>query len=240
MPQMHDFSFLAILVRLFTAAAAGGIVGYGRSKRNRAAGLRTYMLISMAAALTMLLGCYEFEMLQTHWADVVSVIGMKFDGSRYASQVIPGVGFLDAGTIMSSVHQQVSGLTTAIGLFACAGMGLAAGAGMYFFVVVLFLVLIINMDHLYYIELKLKRRMRNFTVYVEFNHIEDLSKVTDLIRSRNAAIFEIDLEHTKRTEDDWPGAVISVKLPQDNTSHTDMMTSIAELPCVHLIKELVS
>lgn len=240
MPQMHDFTFMAVIVRLLTAAAAGGIVGYGRSKRNRAAGLRTYMLISMAAALTMLLGCYEFEMLQTHWADVVKEIGMKYDGSRYASQVITGVGFLAAGTIMSSEHQQVSGLTTAIGLFACAGMGLAAGAGMYFFVVVLFIGLIINMDYLYPYERKFKRRMRNFTVYVEFNAIEDLCSVTDLIRSRNAVIFEVDIENMKRTEDAWPGAILSVKLPQDNTSHTDMMTSIAELPCVHLIKELVS
>lgn len=94
MPQIHSIELTAIVLRLLTAAAAGGIIGYGRSKRNRAAGLRTYMLISMASALTMLMGSYDYEMLMTGWSDAVAAVGMKYDGARYASSVISGMVFL--------------------------------------------------------------------------------------------------------------------------------------------------
>ncbi|MBQ9047003.1 MAG: MgtC/SapB family protein [Solobacterium sp.] len=239
MPQIHSIELTAVVLRLLTAAAAGGIIGYGRSKRNRAAGLRTYMLISMASALTMLMGSYDYEMLMTGWSDAVAAVGMKYDGARYASSVISGIGFLAAGTIIASEHQRIDGLTTAIGLFASTTMGLAAGAGLYPLVALILAALYFGIDTLYPVEKRFKRAARNFTVYVEFNAIEDLSTVTEHFRERNATVFEVDIEHSKHSGDTWPGAVIAVRLPQENASHTDMMTSIAELPCVRLVKELM-
>ena len=120
---LAEFSILSVILRLALAMAAGGVLGYGRSRKNRAAGFRTYMLTSTGAALASLLGCFEYVMLKNGWNDVVSRVGMKYDGSRYAAAVIGGVGFIAAGTILSTAHQQVSGLSTAIGLFAAAGIG---------------------------------------------------------------------------------------------------------------------
>ena len=240
MELFHEFNILSVFVRLVLAMTSGGILGYGRSKKNRAAGLRTYMLISMAACLTVLLGCYDFEMLKTGWAEIAAELGMKFDASRYASQVITGIGFLGAGTILSAEHQQVSGLTTAIGLFASAITGLAAGMGLYTTVLVVLLLLIFSIEVMYPVEKRLKRRMRQFTVYVEYENPRNLAEIIDFVKEKNATIFDVDIERTKKEDEHWPGAIIVLRLAKESTSHSEMMTSIAELSCVHAVKELVS
>ena len=126
---LRSFSFISILIRLLLAMTAGAVIGFGRTRRQRPAGLRTYMLTAIGACLAMLLVIYEYTMLTGPWSPAVESVGMKFDASRYAAQVISGIGFLGAGTIVAAAHQQVSGLSTATGLFAIACIGLAAGAG---------------------------------------------------------------------------------------------------------------
>ena len=127
---LHEFNLVSILVRLLLAMACGGVIGYGRSRKKQNAGLRTYMLTAIGACMSVLLTLYEYEMMTGQWAPIVAEVGMKFDASRYSAQVISGIGFLAAGTILSSGHQQVTGLTTAAGLFTSVCMGMAAGACM--------------------------------------------------------------------------------------------------------------
>ena len=110
---LHEFNIVSILVRLLLAMACGGVIGYGRSRKKQNAGLRTYMLTAIGACMSVLLTLYEYEMMTSQWAPIVAEVGMKFDASRYSAQVISGIGFLAAGTILSSGHQQVTGLTTA-------------------------------------------------------------------------------------------------------------------------------
>lgn len=128
---LRQFSFTSALIRLALAMACGGAVGYGRSKKARAAGLRTYMLISIGAAMAVLLTLYQYRMLTGPWADVVDEVGLKFDVARMASQVITGIGFLGAGIIIKVAHQQVKGLTTAAGLWTTGIIGLSIGCGYY-------------------------------------------------------------------------------------------------------------
>ena len=94
---LRQFSFPVAMLRLLLAAACGGAVGYGRSKKDRPAGLRTYMLISIGAAIAVLLALYEYAMLTGPWSAVAKEVGMKFDASRLGAQVITGIGFLGAG-----------------------------------------------------------------------------------------------------------------------------------------------
>ena len=115
---LRQFTFGSLVLRLLLALASGGVIGYGRSKKNCAAGLRTYMLISLGAALSITITLYEYQMLHSAWAETVAVVGEKFDASRLAAQAVTGIGFLGAGTILKVAHQQVKGLTTATGLFA--------------------------------------------------------------------------------------------------------------------------
>ena len=198
--SLKEFNFFSAVVRLILAMACGSVVGFGRSKKKQNAGLRTYVLTSIGAAMSVLLACYEYKMMTGQWAAAVAEIGMKFDASRYSAQVISGIGFLAAGTILSSGHQQVTGLTTAAGLFTSACMGMAAGAGMYDCVIIVLVILIVVLD----------------------------------------VCYPIDIERTKREGSKYPAAVIVLQMGRENASHSGMLSTIAGLPCVHTIHELIA
>ena len=101
---LRQFSFGSLVLRLLLALVSGGVIGYGRSRKNCAAGLRTYMLISLGAALAISVTLYEYQMLHGAWADIVAAVGDKFDATRLASQAVTGIGFLGAGTILKIAH----------------------------------------------------------------------------------------------------------------------------------------
>ena len=238
--HLRDFTFTTVILRLLLAFLSGTVIGYGRARKQRAAGLRTFILTSIGAALTTLLATYEYQMLCGPWADVVKEVGLKFDGSRYSAQVISGIGFLAAGTIISIGHQQVSGLSTAAGLFASVCMGIAAGAGFYECVIVVLVILIIVLDVMWPLEPAFKRRLRNITVFVEFNALENLNEISDIVRSRGATIYDIEIERPKRDRDKYPCAILILKMSREKPSHSGMLSSIAELDCVRTIHELIS
>ena len=237
---LRQFNFPSVFLRLVIAMGGSGVIGYGRARKKRAAGFRTYMLISIGAALTILLASYEYEMLTGPWAPAVEIVGMKFDSSRYASQVVSGIGFLGAGTILATTHKQVSGLSTATGLFASACMGMAAGAGFYECVLVTVFMVVLALDFMYPVESAFKRRIRNITLYVEFDSIENVSEIIDVIQKEHAQVFDVDLERTKKDSNRSPSAVFDVKLGKGYVSHSGMLSSIAEISCVHSIQELIS
>ena len=108
--------------RLVLAAIFGTIIGLDREYREKEAGFRTHFLVSLGSALMMIVSQYGFSEILTH-------DGVLLDPSRIAAQVVSGIGFIGAGTIIFN-HQIVRGLTTAASLWATAGIGLTAGAGM--------------------------------------------------------------------------------------------------------------
>lgn len=114
-----------ILIRLVAAAVLGGVVGLERERLDWAAGLRTHMLVSLGACLVMIVSAFGF-------VDVVHSDGVVLDPSRIAAQVVSGIGFLGAGTILFLRQRIIKGLTTAASLWAVAAVGLAIGGGLYF------------------------------------------------------------------------------------------------------------
>ncbi len=109
---------LELIVRLLIAGVCGCLIGYERKNRNKEAGIRTHIIVAIASCLMMEISKYGF-----------SDTG-DFDGARLAAQVVSGIGFLGAGMIF--VHKNsVKGLTTAAGVWAISGIGMAIGAGMY-------------------------------------------------------------------------------------------------------------
>jgi putative Mg2+ transporter-C (MgtC) family protein len=114
-----------ILQRLVLAAVLGAVIGADRERREWAAGLRTHMLVCVGAALAIIVSAYGF-------GEALKNPQVVLDPSRVAAQVVSGIGFLGAGTILFMQREQVvRGLTTAAGLWAVASIGLAAGAGLY-------------------------------------------------------------------------------------------------------------
>jgi putative Mg2+ transporter-C (MgtC) family protein len=111
---------LEIMVRLSFAALLGALIGAERQRRDRTAGLRTYMLVAIGAALFGVISLFGFR----------PAGGPTPDATRIAAQVVTGIGFLGAGVVLRDEHG-VRGVTTAAGIWAMAAIGLAAGAGMY-------------------------------------------------------------------------------------------------------------
>ena len=235
-----SFSFAAAALRLLLALAAGGVIGYGRSKRDRAAGFRTYMLISLGAAMASLLTLYEYQMLQGPWQEVLIQVGEKFDAARLVSQVVAGIGFLGAGIIIKSTHQQVKGLTTATGLFATVCLGIAAGMGFYAVVVASICVVTLVLNVMSPLEAAYKRHLRNITLSVEFNSVEDIDVISQAIEAEQAKIYDIDVERTEVHNGRLPSAVFILQLSRENHSHSGMLTTLAELPCVNSVQELIA
>lgn len=112
-----------MVLRLVIAAFLGGLIGFERERLSWAAGLRTHMLVCLGASLIMLVSQYAFH-------EVVHVGLVNLDPSRVAAQVVSGIGFLGAGTILFQKNV-IRGLTTAASLWAVAAVGLAVGGGLY-------------------------------------------------------------------------------------------------------------
>ena len=111
------------ILRLFVAGILGALVGLDREYRAKEAGYRTHFLVSLGSALLMIVSQYGFD-------EMLGKTGIGLDPSRIAAQVVTGIGFIGAGTII--LHKQiVRGLTTAAGIWATSAIGLAIGAGMY-------------------------------------------------------------------------------------------------------------
>lgn len=136
-------SYIEIVFRLVLSAIIGGVIGLEREYGNRPAGLRTHMLVTTASALIMLLSVEGFN-------DLVN----PGDPGRIAAQVVSGIGFLGAGTILRTGYN-VKGLTTAASLWACGGIGLAIGRGFYIGGITAAMIIFISLSRLNLVEQKI-------------------------------------------------------------------------------------
>ena len=238
--RLRDLSFGAMVLRLALAMLCGGAVGYGRSKKERPAGLRTYMLVCLGAAAAVLMSLYLYQMLNGMWAETTAEVGSKFDAARYAAQAVAGIGFIGAGIIIKVSHSQVSGLTTATGLFASVCMGLACGVGFYECVIPVLVIIVLVLNVMSPLEGEFKRKLRNLTLTVEFNDVGDIDTIRWALEGQDAVIYDIDIERPERTENHYASAVFVMKLSKANHSHSGMVTTVAELSCVHGVSEIIA
>ena len=147
-----------VLIKLALAALVGGIIGMERGKQGRAAGMRTHILVTLGSALTAMIGLFS-----------VSVLGFSLDPLRISAQVISGMGFLGVGTILLKGRFQITGLTTAAGLWCTAAMGLAIGIGFYEGALAVFVLAILAVTIFHKLEYKMIKRSDRFGIYVEIN-----------------------------------------------------------------------
>jgi putative Mg2+ transporter-C (MgtC) family protein len=184
---------LDITVRLFLALFLGGLVGLEREMSSRAAGLRTHILVCVGSTLVMLLSIYGFS-------EFVNEPNVRLDPSRLAAQVISGIGFLGAGTILFN-GRSITGLTTAASLWVVAGIGLAIGAGFYYAAILsCFMVLvslwILNKVELKYFGAKRKHLLKIHTV----DQPGSLGDISSLLADKNIDIRKVSLEDTSEGE----------------------------------------
>ena len=234
---LRELNIWSVMLRLTMAMAFGGLIGLERGRKRRAAGFRTYMLVCLGAALTMLLSQYESGMLAGVWAETAKEVGIRTDVSRFGAQVINGIGFLGAGTIIVTGRQEVKGLTTAAGLWASACMGLAIGAGFYECVVLAFLLIFLSIRLLPYLENFVVENARNMNIYVEFESLDDVGEIIGRIKAQDVQIYEVDIDHGREEKLRNPSAVFSIRL-NHKQMHTQVLAAISELETVRTIDEI--
>ena len=163
--------------RIFLALIIGGIIGMERGRHGRAAGMRTHILVCLGATLASMSGMYAYRMLD----------GTN-DPLRLAAQVISGIGFLGVGTILIKGRFQITGLTTAAGIWCAATIGIALGIGYYEGALVTFLGSVVAVTVMHRFEYRVARRHSRFGMYVEIVSAEKVRPVIDYLYNNYPAI----------------------------------------------------
>ena len=142
------------ILRIFCAALLGGVIGLEREYRAKEAGLRTHFLVALGSALFMIVSAYGFE-------GVLTTAEHRWDVSRVAAQVVSGIGFIGAGTIIFHKSENVvRGLTTAAGLWVTAAIGLACGGGMYVLSIASTLMVLLGLEAFNFLLRKIDKRRK--------------------------------------------------------------------------------
>lgn len=227
----------ALVVKILLSVFFGGLIGLERGHKHRAAGSRTYMIVCLGAALTMILSHYETYIMNNLWEEVAKMLDKQVDVSRYSAKVISGIGFLGAGTIIVTGRQEIKGLTTAAGLWASACMGLAIGSGYYECAILGFLLIIFTTVVLDRVSAWIVSTARNMDLYIEFEKMEDLGTIINTFKEMNIQIFDVDIQREKQSNGVTIGAVISSRLPKKET-HSNVMSRISKFDFVTVVDEI--
>ena len=233
---MVQLTFADMVLRITIATLCGGLIGIERGRKHRAAGFRTYMIVCMGAALTMVLSTFLCAMLTGVWTEVPDN-AKTTDVSRFGAQVINGIGFLGAGTILVTGRQQIKGMTTAAGLWASACMGLAIGAGFYTGALVACTLIIITIVLFTKIESFVLTHSRNINLYIEFENSDDIVDILAKFKSVGVRIFDVEITKAKYAENKIPNAIISMRLPK-KMPHTQVFSLTTEIDSIRSVEEL--
>jgi putative Mg2+ transporter-C (MgtC) family protein len=226
---LDDFNTVSIAVRLAMAMICGGIIGLEREHKRRAAGFRTHILVCVGSAMTPMIGEFLLS-LRT-----ISPETFSADPLRLAAQVIAGMGFIGAGTIIVTRRRQVKGLTTAAGLWTAAIVGISAGAGCYLEAV--FATFLVLFTELVFSKMEyfLVASARIMNVYVDFTDKRELYRIFDVLRARGIEI--LDSEISKSTEYNSINAILTLKFPK-KFRHEQILGEIMALESVRQVEEL--
>lgn len=172
------------VLRLFVAAMLGGVIGLEREYRAKEAGFRTHFLVALGSGLFMILSQFGFDDVLGHYEQV------SLDPSRIASQVVTGIGFIGAGTIIFQKHV-VRGLTTAAGLWVTSAIGMTAGAGMYVLSIATTVLVLLCLEALYFILQHFGTR--NITVTFSTPKEENIQPVLQQLRDKEIIIDSYEM-----------------------------------------------
>ena len=241
--MIESFAFLrectlpSVALRLILSMLFGGMLGIERGRKGRAAGFRTYMFVCMGAALTMLLSQYEYLMLNGAWNDIAGEIGIRTDVSRFGAQVINGIGFLGAGTIIVTGKQEVKGLTTAAGLWAAAIIGLTLGAGFYEGGILATILILLAELLFSKLEYHMLEHAQEINLYMEYNGKQTLDCVLRFYREHELKLLDVEITRSSDGEKITSCAIFTLRLNRKCTANW-LLNALHAIPGVVLVQEL--
>ena len=222
--ELREVTYLAVALRIVIAMIVGGLIGLERGIKNRAAGLRTHMLVCVGACVIMLTNQYIFQMYGSG------------DPVRMGAQVVSGIGFLGAGTIIVTRRNQIKGLTTAAGLWSAAGVGLALGVGFYEAAVVGTVAVFAVIALMQRMDNNLHRRSRQLEAYFELSGTS-LGDFLRTMRESGIEVSEVQRESGEEENHEVRAYVATLK-GQKRQNHAELMAKVMEVPGVIFAEEL--
>ena len=198
---LRDVTIWSVALRMTLAVVCGGIIGIEREYKRRPAGFRTHILICLGAAMTTLTSQYLYL-----------VLGQYTDMARLGAQVVAGIGFIGAGTIIVTRRQRVKGLTTAAGLWAAAIIGLALGGG--FYEGGLFATFLILIAELFFsrVEYRMLQNAPEVNLYVEYGDNKTMDVLLQEFRDHGLKILNMGIIHSKSNEEHNACAIFTLRL----------------------------
>ncbi len=221
---LREITPLAVAVRILTAVVISGILGLEREKKSRAAGLRTYILVCMGSCLIMLTNQYIY---QTTGAG---------DPMRLGAQVVSGIGFLGAGTIIVTKRSQIKGLTTAAGLWSSAAVGLTLGVGFYEAAMIAGFMIYFVMTVLQHWDVRMHRKAKYMDIYLEHSSKVGLAQILQAMRAMEFDIDAIEA-YPGGPGENTEALILSLKFPK-RTSHINVLSDLQQIEGVLYAKEL--
>ena len=221
--NFHDLgiSVFKIALALFCA----GVIGLERGRKKRPAGFRTYMVVCVGATLVMMTNEYLCEVYGTG------------DVARLGAQVINGIGFLGAGTIITTGHNRVKGLTTAAGLWTSACIGLAIGSGYYEGAILGTFAIVIIMVVLHSFDRRLTNNTKAIILYVEFTKMSVMSKLVGFARENDIKVEDVEIEQPNNMMEAKMAAVVTLRLP-NKENHLEFLEKVSSLEGVMFVEEI--
>ncbi len=212
---LRELNIVTVIIRLALAMIVGGVIGIERGKQGRAAGMRTHTLVCLGATLASMLGFYA-----------VDVLGVGGDPLRVAAQVVSGIGFLGVGTILIKGRFQITGLTTAAGLWTAGAIGLALGAGFYEGALITFMLAVLTVTVVHRLEYRLNKKYSRFGIYVEIRSDEDVRRTIDFM-NENFRVSDIQITAPRSSKSGNVGIEANVYNPDFSTS-PDAVSALLE------------
>ncbi|OON93549.1 MAG: hypothetical protein ATN31_05890 [Candidatus Epulonipiscioides saccharophilum] len=183
--QFSMDNIIPIFIRIMIATFFSGILGILSGRKGRAAGLKTHILVCVGATTAMLTNQYIYSQ------------SLSGDPTRIAAQVISGIGFIGAGTIIVTGKQQIKGVTTAASLWTCACLGLAIGTGYYSGAFISWLFILITLTFFRKYETKLHVKMLIHEIYMEVSSQQEISDIINYYKSVGCSLYNLDMQKAK-------------------------------------------
>lgn len=226
MDSLRNISLASIALRMVLSFLCGGLIGIEREYKRRAAGFRTHILICLGAAMTTMTSQYLYLKM-----------GYAVDMGRLGAQVIAGIGFIGAGSILVTRRQQVKGLTTAAGLWAAAIVGLCFGAGFYEGGIIATVLILLAELLFAKLEYSVLYRVTEINLYVEYMENACLNRVLELVQEEQVKLLSMEVMRASGEGNDNSSAILQLRLPKKYKAEV-LLLKINELENIVAAEEL--
>ena len=224
--HLRDVTLLSVAVRMLLAVLCGGAIGIEREYKRRPAGFRTHILICLGAAMTTLTSQYLYL-----------VMGLFTDMARLGAQVVAGIGFIGAGTIIVTRRQRVKGLTTAAGLWTAAIVGLAIGGGFYEGGIATTLLVLLAELVFSRLEYRILANAPEINLYIEYRDRVTLDELLRLYREQGLKVVNLEITRSKGSEKHNACAIFTIRMDRKHTVE-GLLRDIIAIDGVFQVEEL--